>query len=634
MGQPGDAGGDLDGDDIIGDASALNLYGTKVLYRPDDYDYNVGSGAQNGEVNDYYGQFAYYILRDLFNMYALTDENLVLGSVDGESGRLPDFEESNIAYLYDSNRYKVDTIGYVTNAVIIGDDESQTQTELENPFYVVGADLSVKWNWTIEADTAEENLKAFIYADTTQSGVTPVQQDDHVYVNVGQSPSQAIEQYYTSEENFAISTYQELFLSTSDPTDYENYSDLVKALEYVIYCYAVDYDDFDAVTVEYDDESITVQIGDFESVDEALQEAKDRFTVLGSYVGLVDRQITKIQNWVLNNIIGDNALNDDDLFSSYQNVTVYMNESGEILGYNFNDSNTSSSHSVLGRDYQTAVENIISGVSQYVLIGDGVTIDQRFLASEMAEYVGDMFLIADDTNFPAESTLPTHIPAQEYQSAVIMPRESLDMYGLVIALKYDADLDGTEEGVYDRDRYIEIIVDINYYDSSTQTRQVLASRQVKVYDGPYDINYLNDGSGESGDGTTAPVDHTSALMFDFEEAIHVGQFSTDIGGGILMTDVGTVGNYEGEPFISTNPLVLVGTNDARRYYEIVEYGTNPEYDTDELDPGKTYLSGRLNSEMFAENNGSDYIEITYKVIKDAGDMDTNYKFYTGIALVF
>ena len=183
------------------------------------------------------------------------------------------------------------------------------------------------------------------------------------------------------------------------------------------------------------------------------------------------------------------------------------------------------------------------------------------------------------------------------------------------------------------DQYIDIIVDLNYYNNATDTRTVLDSKQVRVYDGPYDLDFIYSEEGDGGDGESAPEGHCSGVMFDDLGQLLVGAFKTDIGDGILMTDVGTVGNYEGAPYVSTNPLVIVGTTDVRKYYEIVEFGTNPEYDTDELEDGYTYTSGRFNPSMFSGTDGCDYLEITYKVIKRAGDYETNYKFYTGLAFM-
>ena len=37
----------------------IPMYGTKVLYRPDHYDFNEGSGGTAEEENDYYGKYAW-----------------------------------------------------------------------------------------------------------------------------------------------------------------------------------------------------------------------------------------------------------------------------------------------------------------------------------------------------------------------------------------------------------------------------------------------------------------------------------------------------------------------------------------------------------------------------------------------
>ena len=632
IGLSGDEGGEDFDDDDFNSSVAVEMYGAKVLYRPDDYDYNIGSGGTSEVENDYYGQYAYQITNELLYIYGLhtRDTETIINE------RLPNFNEDNINYLYDSIRYQVDTVGTVTNAVVVGSDGSETETELTSPFYIVGADPSVAWNWTMEADTSRDDLKAFVYS----SPENLISINDKDYVRTTIEPTLDINNYY-SGVIFSRDSYEDLYLTTSTldesdkATDYEHFSDYVKTLEYAIYCYAID-DEPDEVTIDtLEDGSYSVQIGDYASVDDALADAKESFRILGAYVGLVDRQIEKIQNWILENIIGEVALNADDTFTIYNDVTVYMDESSNILRYDF--SGSGSSRFTLGRDYETAVENIMAGVCEYVPIGsEGVTIDQRFLASKIMEYAGNMFMIADDSKFPAEGTGTglTQLQPLEYQSVVLMLSEEIYLDGLTIALKYDADLDGTEEDVYDTSKYLDIIVDINYYNSQTKERQVLDSKQVRVYDGPYNEDYWGEGGDDHvGDGTIAPIDHTSALMFDDLGQVHVGKFNVDVGDGILKTDVGSVGNYTTFPWVSQNPLVLVGTTDVRRYYEVVEYGTNPEYDTDELESGKTYISGRFNPEMFGGDDGCDYIEITYKVIKNVLDKETNYKFYTGIAFV-
>lgn len=682
-------------DEDLEEAKVVDMYGAKVLYRPNDYDYDEGSGAGEDGTNNYYGAYAYYILQDLFQIYGLLDErstDLICGTPENP-GRLPNFDEENLSYLYDSMRYQVDTLGYVTlSQKVLVDNFGNISARLEQPvpieetggeaYYILGADKNVRWNWSLVAnsESSDELLKAYIYNDETivasnDGGVT-VSQGNKVFLNSTGVPSDVLEDYYSTETFFNSTLYQALYLSSNTdatlaPYDELSYSGLVKALEYVIYCYAVDLDPGE-IEINFNDDytyDIEVQITDSRrgTVDEAVESAKQTFKILGAYVGLVDRQIEKIEAWILDNIIGRSTVEADDSFTSYTggqtdaNLGVVeflaVDEEGEyildeegnviIVGYGFETAQSSSS--LLGRDYETAVENIVAGVCENVSIGniDGedITIDQRFLASNIMEYAGNTFVVGDDSNFvlPGQGSMSDlgNIYPLEYQSVVLMLDREIYLDGIMIALKYDAGLDGTVEDVYDETKYIDIIVDLNYYNSATKERQVLASRQVRVYDGPFDNNYQldydiknpdpNDYPAQGGGAPeNLPKDHTNVINFDNLGQIHVGEFNVNIGEDILMTDVGTVGNYTSRPYVSTEPLKLVGTSKVINYYEVVEYGSNPEYDTDDLPEGQTYISGRLNPAMFGDSDGCDYIEITYKVLKKAGDTETNYKFYTGL----
>lgn len=673
LGMPGNPEGfegDDDGvfdDEDFQDNLTVDMYGTKVLYRPDSYDYNVGSGAEEGEINNYYGKYAYYIMQDLFRIYGWFNNTDTIVSL------LPNFNNEATdtpwgmdmtSYLYDSIRYQVDTSAIVQQGVLVTRENEQIISvgdetmDLVNPIYLVGADTNVKWNWTINSNPSYignngATLNAYVYSGSQ------IMQDGRIYaVATSEDLLHEISLYYSSA-SFDSDKYRELFLSSNPitdaaPADENSYSQYTKALEYAIYCYAVDLEPAE-ITIDYEKDDngnytgqYTVNVTGFQpegektSVDVALEHAKYVFSRLGPYVGLADRQIAKIENWILDNIIGKDVVDNDDMFTYYTSgVIAYVDDKTyEYVGYDF--SNATYSQNALGRDYRTAVQNIMTAVCENVSIGtteDGedVTIDQRFLASNIMEYAGNMFFIQDDTNFPAPSEdssvsdLKTLLPL-EYQSVAIMLNEETYVDGLWVALKYDADLDGTEEGVYG-EQYIDIIVDVNYYNNATDTRTVLDSKQVRVFDGPYDLDFIYCEEGDGGDGESAPKGHCSGIMFDDLGQLLVGAFKTDIGDSILMTDVGTDGNYSGAPYVSTNPLVIVGTTDVRKYYEIVEFGTNPEYDTDELEDGYTYTSGRFNPAMFSGADGCDYLEITYKVIKKAGDYDTNYKFYTGLAFM-
>ncbi len=58
-----------------------------------------------------------------------------------------------------------------------------------------------------------------------------------------------------------------------------------------------------------------------------------------------------------------------------------------------------------------------------------------------------------------------------------------------------------------------------------------------------------------------------------------------------------------------------------------------EPEENELPENKYYSSGRFNHQMLVGEDMCDYVEITYEVIKNAGDFNTNYNFKTGIYLV-
>ena len=640
----------------IEEALPADLYGSKVLYRPDDYDYDYGSGGADGSgegENDYYGQYAYGILNYLYNIYAIGTNSYLQYLSENYETTGSNFDIENLPYLYDSIRYKVDTVGQVTHSAELDANGNLTNIQLlDENYYIVGADINTNWNWSFEPDLGVENLPALLYYEYSFN--SSYQTNNHIYNTYLDLGEEGDFQTIINENTYNLPTYQQnynnIYLGTVEAADYDNYSDFVKTLEYVIYSYAVDLEPAEVVVTESSAYPYyTIRIGNFESVDSALETAKTTFEILGTYVGLVSRQITKIQNWILENIIGQDALNDDSFTSYYQNdaddeVFIEVTHQDGSISYQLstNASNRYGQSTYdLGRNYQTAVENIVAAVCNDVSIGKNdddsdVTIDDRFLASNIMEYAGSTFTIQDDGNFPVyDPENPEHayaIRPLEYQSVVLMFKQETYIDGLWLALKYDADGDGTEEDVYNWDEYIDIIVDLNYYNHATNTRRIIQSKKVRVYDGPYAIDYMYGFEGDTGgggDGELVPRDHCSGVVFDDLGSLHVGVFNVDIGGGILKTDVGR-NDYKGDPLVSLDPLVLVGTNNIRRYYEIVEPGST-DLDQEALEDGYTYTSGRLNPTMFSGSDGCDYIEITYKVIKEAGNTTKNYKFYTGLA---
>lgn len=627
-----------------------NLYGTKVLYRPDSYDYDTGSGGEAGKPNDYYGQYAFAILNGLFNLYAIPQKQRVTELLDNFKNET--FYNDYYYYLYDSIRYKVDTIGKVNKTKTI----SGTETELATPYYIIAADKSQQWKWSF--DINYNSMELPLNQTTTYSGMAN-------YYNFVYTSSKGVT-YITNVAGLANKTitandgiygepenYIKTFLGTSDEKDYENYSDFVKTLEYVIYSYALDLEP-QIVRVDRNAKDAptpyTVNIGAYADVDAALADIKALFKKMGSFVGLTNRQITKLQNWIKTNVIGLDDTIKNDTFYDYSTggITEILNEANQVVGFEFNQQGDAKIAD-LGRDYSKAVDTIVKSVCKNVSIGENsdgsdVTIDDRFLASEIMEYSKNMFEIIDDNNFPIGSSATDEnvLRPLEYQSAVLMLNKPMGIMEVDVAIKYDADLDGTEEGVYNMDKYIDIIVELNYYNHDADKMFVVDSKKMRVYDGPYSMTFegveadLPEFHGTAMLSVSNIAEEGKDLLVSQEIAGVQGQllpvkaFNPDVGNGILKTDVG-INGYGDDPKVSQKPLVLTGITDVRKYYNIVE-PTDQELgnDADRF----TYITGRLNPKKFSGSDGSDYLEITYKVLKEKGNTTKNYKFYTGVVAIW
>lgn len=630
-----DDSGYEDGSGDFFESMALDMYGAKVLYRPDSYDFNTGSGAETGETNDYYGEYAWNIMNELVQTYGLADSATI--------SNISNFNSDNIPYLYDSIRYKVDFWGTVNKTKTVDANGTVTSTEdLGNLQYLfIQADTTQSWNWSFDYDLKGNSANSpLLQVNSDQENLCWIN-GSRIYSTV-YSSKKDINDAYVLNQDFK-DTYTQIYLGANDAEDKANYSDYVKALQYVIYCYALDLEPGE-VQVSINDDvadsnsdyyTVTViENSTTKTIDKALEDAIARFNKLGSYVGLIQRQIDKIGAWIKTNVIGWQTKIMNDNIHIYDSVTevITTDASGnETTTYEYE----TVAPTVVGRNYDSAVDKILQSVCSKVTIGkdggEGVTINNRFLASEVKEYAGNTFFIEGDANFPKyeEGQSSVAIQPLEYQSVQLMLKKKVNVTDIWVALKYDADLDGTEKGVWG-EKYLDIVVELNYFSHEKQKLFKVDSQTTRVYDGPYSFG----GSFPSG----FPSDHGTVFFNGFDEtcldsdfqsllikdAIPVGEYNTNIGNGILKTDVGISG-YMGIPLVSKNPLVLVGTNSIRNYYSIIE----PE--SDETLNGQTYITGRANENMYKGSDGCDYLELTYKVLKKPGDTTTNYKFYTGIA---
>ncbi len=671
----------------LANSQSTPLYGTKVLYRPDHYDFNEGSGGTEEEENDYYGKYAWSILSRLYLIYGVSDINNI-DIVDYDL--FNDFDPNNLPYLYDSIRYQVDKQAVVSKAIKFEND-SWVDDNLDNNYVMLSADFNNAWTWSFDSDldgdlsvglkatgnyikpNDADILESFIYNSQIQSYYDP-----YFYNNIDPNDYQKVQEYlagdgvlgghYSDVSNNYLSVY--LGTSSAMETETENYSDFVKALEYVIYSYSLDLTPGEVVVDigkngdKYYQVSVIETVNGLQqqlTVDQALSQIKEKFDRLGSYVGIAERNKIKIQNWILDNVIGQNAMANDDVtvysgatqitYNETTFVATSVAEANSILkslGASVtlpeNSINTTFKSEEVGRDYANTVEKIIDGVCSDVTIGsnedEDVNVDERFLASEIIEYYGNAFAPGGDEDpFPYFEDFESGkgsraIRPLEYQSAVIMFKEEVNVQSLVVAFQYDADLDGYQTAtgeVFDGSRYLTIEVGLNYFNHATGQKTVVQTKTVNVPDGKLSDIMGDDDLDEA--SKKAGIDFAQSVDFGLEDPILgdrnkdliCGPFNVDIGNGILKTDVGR-NDYRGNPFVSQDPITIVGTTAVKDYYEIIEPTE------EQIAQGETYLTGQLNAERFKGSDGCDYLEVTYRVIKKVGDTTTNYRFYTGITV--
>ena len=582
------------------------MYGTKVLYRPEHYDFDQGGG----EYANYFAKYSYIILRDLIDSYGQ-------GYGQGLSNQIEN-------YQFDSIRYNVYQFDNITQIETIATDGKSTTDEYEG--YNVYANTSKTWNMTIETNNENIMPVGLIYASYIDSYewngknkeyFSEIAFDNHAstYYNSLYGNNNYAKAFLAPQAASLPSSGETQNVELAKLIESRLYSDVVKAMEYALYCFSLDLQPkavtFSKGTTKETPIIVTI---DGQSADSALQYIKEIFNRVGTTVGISEKNQTKLKNWILETLIGESTMENDTVTynSSVTKVVTQKSDGTETISYEVNTDNTSTVISN-ARAYEETIDNIVTTACEQVSIGnvsdDDVNVDERFLASEVKDFWGNNFFISSESESGHEFD---NIPAMEYQSAVLMFSEEQNISNLWVAFKYDAGDDGDD--IVDPNASITIKVHLNHYRNGVWTE--VGTDTITVPDGAFD--YM---------GATNPSGTTQMARFEglgpknSEEGLRVGAFNVDVGNGILRA----MDKYNGQTPIS-DPIVLIGSTQVKDYYKLIE----PE---ETLEDGTTYTYGILNSEKFAGNDGCDYLEIAYEVVKVAGDVNTNYKFYTGITLV-
>lgn len=610
----------------LNDSMPVSMYGTKVLYRPQNYDFDKNSRPPESmdTENDYYAQYAWQSIRYLHNLYNVYNSEFYSGGRYAVDEELTSPSQELLPYLYDASRY---TITETKQYILASGEESS---------YMVTANTSYKWNWSFGVDA--NGFEAYFDDDSNPIVLTFAS---------GRAFEAFINSYYI--DPLLQNSYHTAYVGGSLATGYDNYSQFAQVLTYVIYRYSLDLEPETVRITTGENGLVDITINN-QKVDTALATVIDLHSKYARYVGVNDTLIKKVNNWILENVIGSSALNAPANITRYvydqkkddNGKPLYIQEDGTV-GETETDNPAWDSGSldteqiVLNRNYEQTLEMILDKVNSLVSIGgyddgedgeENVGVTKPYLASQMTEYLGGMFMVSGDKNFPRagsqNANKVTAIPAQEYQSVSFMFKEKTRVDSLWVALKYDVDSDGTgetDEVDPNETRYLELSLSLNYYNHKTQTMTTINSPKLKVYHGSYDLDFITFSGEENFSGGTAqcPDDHSSGYVFDGLE-LEVDAFNPDIGNNVLKTDVG-FGNYKSRPLKSKYPLLISGHSRAKNWFEIVYPEENEN----------AFYTGRLNSNMFNGADGCDYLEICYKVYKDETlGSNKNYKFYTGI----
>lgn len=510
-------GSDPDNPDT--DTGGINIAGVKVLRKPlegYDFDENV---PENDGTTDFYYSLAEDLIGYLFStygnfnsdveiQYANIFDMLYQNSGNAQVGELADQFETNpddFVYFYDAIRHQISSVN----------QDAETQN------YVVTADTSKGWNWSLNPNVT--NYSALIY------GLNSNEQQTGTLVANTFTTDQFSYAYFNEYYSGRPLTGTEIFVPTDFQTAYVN-EDYKNGLTYAIYSLVLGLQP-NQMSVSYDSglPVLTVEgylaTADQTSAERALEDVKILFNQLGSYVGLTERNKVAITNFVLDEIIGESAQVMPSLPSTYS--------------------------------YDLYYEDVVSAIVDYC--GTLTTIGQASESTGEGETtVGDSFMASEVVDYPATSFFSMlegdpflYTGAHEYQSLVLIPdvneaRPTIRITDIWLDFKYDANKDGDEVFDPNLSLDIEVVLRWNKGDGSEIHE---AKQTITVKDGPAD-------PGE--DGTTVEFE----LETLFGEVVEIGAFNCPE----------ALNPPEGE-----RVLTLTGLTDARRYYKVIESTTYGGY---------------------------------------------------------
>lgn len=645
------------------EGSPINLEGVKVMRKPAEYSISEIVGEENSEY--FYNLLSSSITRYLYLTYAYGIENIVddenqvkLSILSGTNLEDILYDGTNLDryFYYDSIRYSVESIivNNVDNVLEITLDTSSAWNFGFDNYYTL--DESVSGFPTLALVNNDIDILSTTYTengDTLNINADYIEYSESIYG----TPGDYSNIYYGENvvENdilmYGESPYYQEFVANEPVTTLNTYQD---ALEYITYLFVLGYDyetadgavnsedapyfnlqisqnmqsvNFNGATLSLNIPSVTVERTPNGrtnvSINEALSEIKERYNVLGTYIGVTDENKEQLVRYILDYVIGlDNGENGDYSFE----ITILEDGGGGTAQV------TERRQVEVNRDYENVVRNIVDVACGEVRIGgvegnDEVFIDTAYPISEIVDYKNDYFYTQwyDENGNTSDENILGHVDAAEYQAmSISLPIEEIGSYltDIYLCFEYNNDNpDNESELIYDELNGLTLNLGINYFDSQGNILYSSTPVQKNVkygrlmsdadYHTGIDPDIRNVFFTTSDDVTS---DDIYGPVFSQIEKIPLRmQFDNDIDEGVLNAELKgeEVNEYE-------HVIKITGNSKAREYYKMNPSSSYGQYAT--FDPN-----------MFAGK--TDYIEIYFDVVKDKNMLNKNYNFKVGVIWV-
>ncbi|MDD4686307.1 MAG: hypothetical protein PHI76_03405 [Clostridia bacterium] len=179
----------------------------------------------------------------------------------------------------------------------------------------------------------------------------------------------------------------------------------------------------------------------------ALNDTRAEFLTKGLYIGLTINNVQILNNYILNNIIGDEIIN-----SPYD--TIKYKDKTQSLNY--------------------VVQQILTLEPELNQTNETKSIYSPYPMSYIKDFTGSKLYINSNS-----STALEHIPALEYQSVVIMPDDDIDSY-LLISLAFECEYD------------ITINASLNYYNGSAEPMKSYVQNDIFIKAGIWTPEDMSD----------------------------------------------------------------------------------------------------------------------------------------------